>query len=248
MSQIKAPKHEWYRNTCSYCGVYLKKEKNLQNDDACYTRDHVPSRIFLDKPFPENLPVVPCCKKCNHSFSKDEEYLACLIEVLNSGSTDIKSIKRKKVRNIFESRPKILERISRSIYTQGSLFEEEGTLLITGEHRIINVILKLIRGHIKYELSAPEFDYPDKLCWGFTQNLNSKEFLNFLLPMNPCSIIERKSPELGSRASLRTLSEMNSWITVQENNYTYRVEQDVSFVCISLILRGELYVEAVWVK
>jgi hypothetical protein len=37
------------------------------------TRDHVPSRVLLDEPYPENLPVVPACKSCNSGFSADEE-------------------------------------------------------------------------------------------------------------------------------------------------------------------------------
>ena len=41
---------------CSYCG----REPE--------TRDHVPSRILLDDPFPPNLPVVEACRTCNESF------------------------------------------------------------------------------------------------------------------------------------------------------------------------------------
>ena len=53
---------------CCYCG------------DFADTVDHVPSKVFLEKPYPENLPVVPCCKKCNERFSLDEEYVAVLLE------------------------------------------------------------------------------------------------------------------------------------------------------------------------
>src|SRR5580700_2734927 len=52
------------------------------------TRDHVPSRVFLDQPYPDNLPVVPACHRCNTSFSADEEYLACLIECAKAGSVE----------------------------------------------------------------------------------------------------------------------------------------------------------------
>lgn len=38
------------------------------------TRDHVPSKVLLEKPYPENLPIVPACDTCNQSFSSDEEY------------------------------------------------------------------------------------------------------------------------------------------------------------------------------
>ena len=52
------------RNYCTYCRNELG------------TRDHVPSKVFLEKPYPDNLPVVPCCQKCNEGFSLDEQYLA----------------------------------------------------------------------------------------------------------------------------------------------------------------------------
>ena len=59
---------------CIYCG---------RNPE---TRDHVPSRVLLDKPFPDNLPVVDACRTCNEDFSQDEEYLACLIECAICGT------------------------------------------------------------------------------------------------------------------------------------------------------------------
>ena len=49
-------------NYCAYCG------------GPAETEDHVPSRCFLDKPYPQDLPVIPCCHKCNYEFSKDEEF------------------------------------------------------------------------------------------------------------------------------------------------------------------------------
>lgn len=38
---------------------------------------HAPSKVFLDAPYPENLPVHESCLRCNVGFSQDEEYLAC---------------------------------------------------------------------------------------------------------------------------------------------------------------------------
>jgi len=50
------------------------------------TRDHCPSRMLLDKPYPENLPFLPSCTSCNRGFSLDEEYFACLVECARTGS------------------------------------------------------------------------------------------------------------------------------------------------------------------
>jgi len=45
---------------CVYCG------------DVADSREHCPSKVFLTKPFPPDLPVVPACIKCNNSFAHDE--------------------------------------------------------------------------------------------------------------------------------------------------------------------------------
>jgi hypothetical protein len=47
---------------CVYCG------------EAADTREHCPSKVFLAKPYPSDLPVVPACEKCNNGFSADELY------------------------------------------------------------------------------------------------------------------------------------------------------------------------------
>jgi hypothetical protein len=50
---------------CVYCGRVTE------------TRDHVPSRVLLDEPYPDNLPVVPSREACNtnrkSSTKLDEE-------------------------------------------------------------------------------------------------------------------------------------------------------------------------------
>lgn len=58
---------------CVYCGL------------AATTRDHVPSRCLLEKPYPPNLLTVPSCAACNRGFSKDEEYF--LIALAQVGFT-----------------------------------------------------------------------------------------------------------------------------------------------------------------
>jgi hypothetical protein len=88
MRQIKDFADDRNKARCVYCGGLDE------------TRDHVPSRVFLDEPLPENLPVVPACIACNNSFSRDEEYLACLIECALTGSVEAASA-RIKIAGIF---------------------------------------------------------------------------------------------------------------------------------------------------
>lgn len=53
---------------CVYCGK-----------DAGETKDHVPPKCLLPKPFPANLLTVPSCITCNGGLSKDEEYFRLMI-------------------------------------------------------------------------------------------------------------------------------------------------------------------------
>lgn len=55
-------KQIWLYRPCVYCG------------GKATTRDHVPPKLLLDRPFPLNLWTVPSCKRCNESFSADETY------------------------------------------------------------------------------------------------------------------------------------------------------------------------------
>lgn len=85
---------------CAYCG-------NLAE-----TEDHVPSRCFLDEPYPQDMPVVPCCHKCNHDFSEDEEYVSCIIDCMKADEVIPNRIQRVKTRKTLLHSPKLQERIA----------------------------------------------------------------------------------------------------------------------------------------
>lgn len=71
------PRHlfidERHTGMCVYCG------------SPPDTRDHVPSKVLLDEPYPPELPVVGACEKCSSSFSLDEQYLACFLDCVIHG-------------------------------------------------------------------------------------------------------------------------------------------------------------------
>ena len=97
MNKQKSYYGDWrLKDTCAYCGGYAT------------TEDHVPSKCFLDKPLPNNPPVVPCCEKCNNSFSKDEEYVSCFIECLREGTTTPEKIRRIKTKKTLIHAPKVI--------------------------------------------------------------------------------------------------------------------------------------------
>ena len=61
------PTRERRRRTCVYCA------------NRATTRDHVPPRLLLEKPYPNNLITVPACNSCNNEFSADEEYFLTIL-------------------------------------------------------------------------------------------------------------------------------------------------------------------------
>ena len=80
-------------SSCIYCGGPFE------------TRDHVPSRVFLEAPFPENLPVVGSCRSCNQGFSRDEQYVACLLEAALAGTANPDKIRRSSIVSVRRTPP-----------------------------------------------------------------------------------------------------------------------------------------------
>ena len=60
---------------CVYCG------------EPATTKDHVPPRCLLEKPYPTNLRTVPCCSRCNSKFSLDEQYFLILLSQIGASPT-----------------------------------------------------------------------------------------------------------------------------------------------------------------
>ena len=149
MDQLKNLADNRLISGCIYCG------------GPAETRDHVPSRIFLDAPLPDNLPVVVACWECNNGFSRDEEYLACLIEAVIAGSTDPDRIRRSSIAAIFRRSPALQARIEAAKTTV-----KGQTQFSVEPDRIRNVLLKLAKGHAAYELSQPCRDEPSHVWWG----------------------------------------------------------------------------------
>src|SRR5437879_4595508 len=102
------------------------------------TRDHVPSRVLLDQPYPENLPVVFACEACNQSFSADEEYVACLIDCVIAATTSPNAPGRSKVRRILSEKRALAARLEAARFGIGA-----ATRFQIEFERIRNVVLKL---------------------------------------------------------------------------------------------------------
>lgn len=230
MRQIKTFNDQRLDLMCSYCG-----------DTATETRDHVPAKILLDDPFPENLPVVPCCTKCNQDFSLDEEYFACSIECILRGTSNIEQLQRQKIKSALKKRPALQERIENSFTLQ------DGQLQFKYEQdRFMNVATKLAKGHAKYEISEPQFNDPTSISMKPLMLMTEHETYSFFASFNLS-----KLPEVGSRALQNLLiSDSNTvhshWTIVQDNNYKYSVIDDMGLLIVRIVVWDYLAIEVIW--
>lgn len=201
---------ERLKGSCVYCGA------------TPGTKDHCPSKVLLDEPYPSNPPVVEACAPCNQSFSLDEQYLACFLECVICGSTEATTMRRKNIQRILTEAPRLAAEIQSTLTV-----DEAGNKLWHADmSRVSNVLLKLARGHLHYELSVHERDDPASVEI-IPLPLMAPERRNFFERPEPEQL--DVWPELGSRAFLRVLPSGDQldggWQEVQEGRYRYLVGQ-----------------------
>ena len=200
---------------CCYCGNWAD------------TGDHVPSKVFMDKPYPDNLPVVPCCKKCNEVFSYDEEYVAVLLECVRWQTFNLEEFKREKVRKIVEHNPAILKTVRESVHPM-----LDGRFTIDPDNvRLRKVLTKLIAGHLRFEGLDQLFLHEGLEIHFYQDVYSNREFYEKF----HSSIYSGLLPEVGSRALIAMVEQGYAgapWFTVQPNMYEYCVAPDNSEVRI----------------
>lgn len=197
---------------CVYCGA------------TPHTRDHVPSKVFIDVPYPAQLPVVNACENCNAGFSLDEQYLSCFVECVIAGTTAPSCQRRPKTERILAENPALRRRIKKS-----QRKDADGNLLWDPEpSRIRAIVMKLARGHAAFEL-YPKLEEPDSVEIVPLQTMSERER----------SLYEGVAtegvtgwPEINSRLFHRVADdssfgslEEGEWIIVQPDRYRYSVEE-----------------------
>jgi hypothetical protein len=108
------------------------------------TRDHVPPRSLLERPFPSNLPTVAGCEPCNCGFSLDEQYFLVLLgQIGNSQTITAKVAPGGVIHRALTRAPALDERIFQALESD----DEDGRILIRPEiNRIRRVIRKIALG------------------------------------------------------------------------------------------------------
>lgn len=205
MEQVRNYGDERTLAFCAFCG------------GETGTKDHCPSKIFLDDPYPENLPVVPACRPCNSGFSLDEEYLACLLSSVIAGSTDPHLQPRVKTRRILNDKPAL-----RAMLEQARCVIDGKVHFALDHKRTSGVLIKLAQGHALYELHDLYARAPERLEYRPLECFSREEREHFEAPYPA-----RALPEVGSRAMQRFFVggfdvTPSGWIEVQPDRYRYK--------------------------
>lgn len=241
---------EFSRNGHHYC-VYCGEKSD--------TREHCPSKVFLSKPYPDDLPVLPACFKCNNSFSADEMYTEIYIDALKffSGNSNILSDKTKKH---IENNTAFSD-----AQADWAIFRETGVM--KKREKIYRILTKLSICHMVYDLSEgysvdgcsikpSQIEYKTDI----EMSNHEKEEFNDIIFMS-----DKVLPSLGSRVfdrifvlspvlaeiigeeTIESPMAIMDWNDVQDENYRYIawLENDDTFH-IKIVIHNFLYVEAIF--
>ena len=224
------------RGACIHCSLSLNSHNR--------SKDHVPSKCLLTRPFPDNLLKVSICKTCNASFSLDEEYFSSFLEAVLTGSVDSDPNPVPSTAASVKGSFGLRKRISQTRREQPLLFGGTEVTWIPELNRIHSVIVKNARGHVFFELGEPLAYPPSRVeC----------------LPVIRMTVDQRNAfeeislgsgwPEVGSRMMQRVVGIeplVDGWVLVQEGVYRYVVFQDYGEMVVRSLIRDYLATEVAW--
>lgn len=206
------------------------------------SREHIPSMIFLDNPYPSQLAILPSCVSCNNSFSADEQYLACLIDYVQFIFERMDRVKRNKVEKTIHSRPHFERMLNESTF-----YKENGVVdyINFDKKKVDRIVYKLAKGHAAYTLSEVFLEEPTILIYKFLPQLSQDEINNFNSP-----VLIDVMPEIGSRA-LRNLvmfegKPIETWKIVQENQYRFLAYIEPGGLRVRFVIGEYFFAEVIW--
>lgn len=205
------------------------------------TADHAPPKVLLDKPYPDEMIVVPSCYACNNSASLDEAYLACIVECAVTGEVEAGRVHRQAIAKMLAHSPALAAQMA-AIRT----VDEHGTTFHPDLGRVKRTVTKIARAHAAYELHEH-----------FEQEPLSVE----VFPLSVLSSEARRNfenlggagfslwPEVGSRAMQRLVEgypgNRPGWVVVQEDRYRYMAGIENGRV-VRMVISEYLGCKVVW--
>ena len=208
---------------------------------AADTVDHAPPKVLLDKPYPDEMLVVPSCYACNNSASLDESWLACVIECVVTGAVEAERVTRPAIAKMLTRSPALAASMA-AIRSVG----ETGTTFSPDMDRVRRVVTKIARSHAAYELHE-HFEHEPASVDVFPLPLLSHAALDEFESLGGGGVA--MWPEVGSRAMQRLLEgypgDRPGWVVVQEGRYRYMAGIEDGKV-VRMVLSEYLGCEAVW--
>lgn len=205
------------------------------------TRDHVPAKVLIDKPYPDDLPVVASCFGCNNRASEDELYVAALVDCARTGWRSDQDL-RPRIAAALVRNPALRRRLcaARRVVSCSVRWAVEFEPLV-------RFVTKLARGHAAYEYGVPELEEPEHIFCQPFEVMTTDEIARF-------ESIERETiwPEVGCRAFRDTaiawsLPFMGSegWKVLQPKRYRYAVSHSWG-TRVRVVLSEYLACEVSW--
>ena len=224
------------KGSCIHCGASLSQSKK--------SKDHTPSKILLDAPYPMNLAVTEVCGPCNNGFSKDEEYLVSFLSAVLSGSTDPEIQVIPQASKIFRHAHALRKMIDATKERQASLFGGDDLVWHPDLERVRNVILKNARAHLYFENGEPMFGDPEVLSIVPVQSMlheETEQFFSRGYEIEPWC-------EVGSRWNARLVGDVDfdadGFLVVQPGVYRFRIE--AGGLGIKSVIREYLATSVFW--
>jgi hypothetical protein len=133
-------------SVCVFCGSPEEIE-----------RDHVPPKCLFPAPAPNNLITVPSCRKCNQSFSKDEEYFRVIVSQIAEAQSHpaTRKLLNEKILKSMTRRPKLATKIMSSVVPvhiyDGEKFMGTGAGFDLENQSFDRVMIKIVKGLLYHE-------------------------------------------------------------------------------------------------
>jgi len=227
---------------CVYCG------------EKADTREHAPSKVLLEHPYPNNLPVLPSCKRCNNSFSSDELYMALLLELLKFHYYD----------GYYKLSDKTLSRFDKKEGQQAIKDSQQyilNLLEIINNSKILRVIHKLAICHAVYEMSEGYHgdDYisnqqtvsfkllpmmrPDEYDdWDCVEPLEGKMLPEIgSIGYDRIGVIELPLYDVSGELGKKIMFSFIDWHDVQEDRYRYICFKDGNMITVKIVINEFLF-------
>jgi hypothetical protein len=228
-------------SSCIYCNY---SGNNL-------TREHNPSKVFLDEPLPDNLPVMYSCEECNSSFSADEAYIASIIECIRCNTYEIEKLEREKIKRVLKNNQKLHSEIKKA-------FEYKNGNITLDQKKLNNIVLKLARGHLTFEMCEIALCHPTNMRVSFFHNMDEEEISNFesLVEVDLFYEISRATSDIAViECSLYNEKEdkhikieklFYAWQDVQEGRYRYMCAFNSGLLIVRLVISEFMLAEVIW--